>query len=258
MLWLDFFGVWSGTSKSILKGRASLWHDLMIWIKVRCVSVCCQAVFMYVLFLYEAGQFEAKHHFGLTWLNPAFIPTNSHTLISPHVRGVWLSLCKHCTHDGRLLENIRQLLIYRIISALYLLRQAAKVPDAGWAVYTESLRTISKAKASVGERPCARRDPSLLTLSLLDLEIQQYLHHIMTGYFAARHPLYLINFTLPQHQAEITLIQFWHPGQNYFMYFDRKCSGMLKRQVLPFADGQATFFSPHQSLWPEGHWVRLE
>lgn len=86
---------------------------------------------------------------GIIFTKPIFpfkqthIPQSSiHLPLQAHVRVVWLLLCQHCTHNGRLEENIWQLLIYRIIIAQGLLWWAAKVPDAGWPVCLESVDGI--------------------------------------------------------------------------------------------------------------------
>lgn len=62
-----------------------------------------------------------------------------------HVRGVWLSLCQHCTHRGRLQENIRHPLIYRIIRPQYLVWQQANVPDTVWAICSQCLEDTEAA-----------------------------------------------------------------------------------------------------------------
>lgn len=62
MLRLDCFGVDSRTSKTVLKGTERLWHNPLIWIKFRCVSLGCQSFITYALFSLKdcSGQGQAS------------------------------------------------------------------------------------------------------------------------------------------------------------------------------------------------------
>ncbi len=143
---------------------------------------------MQVLFLLKdcsgRGQALFWHHLTEPIFHPrTHIPTSFPYLpLQAHVRGVWFLLCQHCTHNGRLQENIRQLLIYRIIRGLYLLWRPAKVPDAGRAVCSESVDDIWSSPRPKPQRrnvPVKGLTPVLYCKSIPD--IQTYLSHMTAG-----------------------------------------------------------------------------
>lgn len=141
---MDGSGVNLRTTKPALKGRERLWHNLLIWVEFTTISFFCQSFITLVLFLLKDWSRP-----DIIWHHPNKPILCSHKLscthlpftsLCTHVRRVWILLCQHCTHT--MAENIRQLLIYMIITGQYLLWQVAKVPDAGWAVGFEPMDDI--------------------------------------------------------------------------------------------------------------------
>lgn len=233
-----------------MKGTGRPWQNLLIWIKLRYVSVRCQSFIAQAVFCWSG---KAKRHFGPTWLNISFIPITSQTLVLPSSRpsgscqkGAWLLLCQHCTHNGRLQENIWQLLIYRTIRAQYLLWRTAKVPDLCWATCS-----VCDIWSTPRPKPFCRRTPlheewplssaASKSCQLHDhastLQRPAYLLHIMTEEFTARDLLLNSSSTRLQDPPEITLIQFWHPSQSYFMYCFSKLLQILVKPSFSWWSG---------------------
>lgn len=159
MLWLDSFGVYSNPSKSYWKEQEG--HGRSCWFGLSW-DMFQSAVSLLLLMLFFAGLERPSVVLAPPdWTYLSFV--TSQTLVLPSSRpsgscqkGAWLLLCQHCTHNGRLQENIWQLLIYRIIRAQYLLWRIAKVPDPCWATCSVcDIWSTPRPK----ERPCTRSDP---------------------------------------------------------------------------------------------------